>query len=192
MTQAPLILASQSPARLGLLQSVDIVPDNVLPADIDETPLPKELPWHYVQRIARAKADKIAAQQPGSFIIAADTIACAGRRVIGKADTREAAEAILKLLSGRRHRVYSGVCVIAPDGRVAQKRICTQVTFKPLTHAELQAYLDSGQWEGKSGCYGIQTRAGGFVESINGSFSNVVGLPLVETLNMLRGLGWQA
>lgn len=185
-----LVLASASPNRLELLQSIDLPPDHVSPADIDETPLKDETPEAHVVRLAEGKAQAIAPQFPEAFIVAADTIAVVGTRIIGKAPTRDKAEATLKKLSGRRHRVYSGLCVIAPDGTLRSRRVKTIVKFKPLMEQELQAYLDSNQWQGKSGCYGIQSRAGGFVEYINGSFSNVVGLPLVETRNMLFGLGF--
>ncbi len=185
-----LVLASQSPNRLELLQSIDLSPDHIAPADIDETPLKDETPEAHVIRLAEEKAQAIAPHFAEAYIVAADTIAVVGTRIIGKAATREKAEATLRKLSGRRHRVYSGLCVIAPDGALRSRLVKTIVKFKPLSEKELQDYLDSNQWQGKSGCYGIQSRAGGFVEYINGSFSNVVGLPLVETRNMLYGLGF--
>lgn len=185
-----LILASASPARKGLLESVGIIPDEILPADIDETPKKGEPPRDYVLRVAEGKAQHIHALRPNAFIIAADTIGVVGRRILMKEDTVEGARKMLLLLSGRRHRVYSGVCVIAPSGNIRRRRVETVVQFKRLETKELEEYLQSGQWQGKSGCYGIQSRAGGFIHSINGSFSNVVGLPLVETRNMLKGVGW--
>jgi len=189
-TKQKLILASASPNRLELLKTIDLTPDAVIPADIDETPLKNELPKDFVLRVAREKAEKIAKTEKNAYIITADTIACVGRTIIGKAYNEADARKTLQKLSGRKHRVYSGVCVIAPNGKISNKRILTYVKFKPLSDSELDIYIASKQWEGKSGCYGIQSRAGGFVESINGSFSNVVGLPLVETKNMLIGLGF--
>lgn len=190
VSQHTLILASASPARKGLLESIGLMPDEILPADIDETPHKGELPKDYVLRVAEAKAKHIHTQRPQAYIIAADTIGVVGRRILMKEETVEGARKMLQLLSGRRHRVYSGVCVIAPDGKIRRRRVETMVQFKRLEPQELEEYLDSGQWQGKSGCYGIQSRAGGFIAAINGSFSNVVGLPLVETKAMLKGLGW--
>jgi septum formation protein len=186
----PLVLASASAGRKGLLESVGMLPDTISPSDIDETQKQGESPRDFVLRLAIEKAAVAARRHPKSFIIAADTIAAVGRRILGKAATLDDARAMLQLLSGRRHKVYSGVCVVAPGGKKSARVVVTTVKFKPLNEAELEAYLASRQWEGKSGCYGIQSRAGGFVEFLNGSFSNVVGLPLVETKNMLAGLGF--
>lgn len=185
-----LILASASPARAALLESVGITPDHIIPADIDEIPRTKELPAAFAKRMGEEKALAVSTHHPNAFIIAADTIAAAGRRIIGKAETEEEACKTLSLLSGRRHKVHTGLCIIAPSGKKLTRLVTTIVQFKRLHEKELETYLKSGQWQGKSGCYGIQSKAGGFIQSINGSFSNVVGLPLCETLNLLEGLGF--
>lgn len=186
-----LILASQSPARLELLTNIGFVPDEVIPADIDETPLRKEIPRDYVLRLAVEKAQRVAQDHSDAFIVAADSIACIGRTILGKPTDRDDAKRILNLLSGRRHRLYTGVCVIAPDGTMRKKRVLTTVQFKRFDHNELEAFLDTNDWQNKCGAYGIQKDSGAFVHSINGSFSNVVGLPLVETKNLLLGLGFK-
>lgn len=186
-----LVLASASEGRRGLLESISLIPDAIAPADIDETPKKNENPRVFVLRLAKEKALAVADKHKGAYILAGDTIAVNGGKVIGKADSVEEARKTLRGFSGKRHRVLSGVSVIAPDGKQITKCVETMVKFKRLSESELEGYLDSGQWQGKSGCYGIQSRAGGFVESINGSFSNVVGLPLVEVKNMLMGLGYQ-
>lgn len=185
------ILASASKGRLSLLESIGLVPDSIIPADIDETPHKNELPADFVLRLAKEKAAVVAAKNPDAYVVAADTIAAAGRRIIGKAADENEARKTLKMLSGRRHKVFTGVCVVAPQGKQSAKRVMTVVEFKRLSKQELEGYIASKQWEGKSGCYGIQSRAGGFVASINGSFSNVVGLPLVEVTQMLSGLGFK-
>ncbi len=185
------ILASASKHRLALLESIDLAPDAVVPADIDETPLKGESPEQFVLRVAEGKAQKIHEAYPNSYVIAADTIGVVGTQIIGKAETKDEARKTLTLLSGRRHRVYTGLCVIAPNGKQSLRRVTTKVKFTLIGDAELQAYLDSNEWVGKSGCYGIQSRGGGFVESLNGSFSNVVGLPLVEVSRILSGLGYK-
>lgn len=185
-----LVLASASSGRKGLLESIGLLPDAISPSDIDETPEKNEKPEELAFRLAVEKAQVAAQKHPKAYVVAADTIAAVGRRIIGKANGEAEAREILELLSGRRHRVYTGVSVVAPGGKQISKLVMTMVKFKPLSDKELAAYLKSKQWEGKSGCYGIQSRAGGFVESINGSFSNVVGLPLVEVKNMLAGLGF--
>jgi len=185
-----LVLASASPARKGLMETIDLIPDEILPTNIDETPNKRENAKDYVIRIALEKAQTAAAQCPNSYIVAADTIAETGKKIIGKANNVEEARKTLTTLSGQRHRVYTGLCVITPEGKEATRRVCTTVKFKRLNDDELQAYLDSNQWQGKSGCYGVQSRGGGFVEWMNGSYSNVIGLPLVEVRNMLGGLGY--
>ncbi len=190
MAQARLILASSSPQRLALLRSIRLEPDLIIPADIDERPLKGEIPRDYVLRIALAKAGKISALYPADFIVAADTIGATKRRIIGKAESKDEARVILQFLSGRRHSALTGLCVVAPGGKVSTRIVETVVKFKPLTRNELEDYLDSDAWQGKSGCYGLQSEGGGFVEWVNGSYSNVVGLPLVETQNLLKGLGF--
>jgi septum formation protein len=191
--RAPLILASSSPRRLALLRQVGVIPERIEVPEIDETPLARELPRAYVLRIAAAKANDIAGRPDagGAYVLAADTVVACGRRILGKAHDLAAAERCLRLLSGRRHRVYTGVAVVAPDGRGAARVVMTMVRFKRLGEPEIAAYLASGEWQGKAGGYAIQGRAEAFVPSINGSWSNVVGLPLATTLDLLRGLGWR-
>jgi septum formation protein len=190
---APLILASSSPRRLALLGQVGVIPERTLVPEVDETPLARELPWAYVLRIAAAKASEIAARPDAdtAWILAADTVVACGRRILGKADHVDAAERYLRLLSGRRHRVYTGIALAAPDRRRALRVVMTMVRFKRLSEPEIAAYLDGDEWRGKAGGYAIQGRAEAFIPSINGSYSNVVGLPLATTLDLLRGLGWR-
>jgi len=185
-----LILASASPRRLDLLAQIGVVPDIVDPADIDETPLKGELPSPHAARLARAKAETVAARHPGAYVLAADTVVACGRRILPKAETEQEAKHCLDLLSGRRHRVLGGVCLIAPDGRRSEKLVTTQVLFGRIDAAEFQAYIDGGEWRGKAGGYAIQGKAATFVRWLGGSHSNVVGLPLHECWAMLRGLGY--
>ncbi len=186
-----LILASASPRRLELLAQIGIVPDQVIPADIDETPLKDELPPAYVARIALAKAKAIHAQHEQAFVIAADTTVAVGRRILGKPKNRDEAARFLKLLSGRSHRVLTGLCIIAPGGKIAQRVGISAMQFKQLTKADLDWYLNSGEWQGVAGTYAIQGRAEAFVTQINGTISNIIGLPLRETLQLLQGLGYK-
>jgi septum formation protein len=176
---------------LALLRQVGVVPDRIEAPDVDETPWARELPRAHVLRLAAAKAADVAARSPPAFILAADTVVACGRRILGKATEPAMAERYLRLLSGRRHRVYTGIAVTAPDGRHATRVVMTMVHFKRLDASELEAYLASGEWQGKAGGYAIQGRAEAFVSAINGSYSNVVGLPLADTLALLRGLGWR-
>lgn len=185
-----LVLASASPRRRDLLAQIGITPTAVDAADIDETPLPKELPSPHALRLARAKAETVAARHPGAYILAADTVVACGRRILPKAETAAQAKDCLKLLSGRRHRVLGGVCLIAPNGARSERVVTTQVTFSRLDETDLQAYLEGGEWQGKAGGYAIQGKAAVFIRWIGGSYSNVVGLPLQESYAMLRGLGY--
>ncbi|RMD60734.1 MAG: septum formation protein Maf [Alphaproteobacteria bacterium] len=189
-TAGPLVLASASPRRRALLRQIGIEPAHVDPAAIDETPHPRERPADYARRIARAKADAVAPRHPGAFVLAADTVVAVGRRILPKPDDRATARRCLELLSGRRHRVLGGVVVCAPDGRRAERLVTTVVAVKRLDAIELERYLASGEWRGKAGGYAIQGRAAAFIPWINGSYPNVVGLPLVETVALLNGLGW--
>jgi len=184
-----LILASGSPRRLDLLRQVGIEPDAVDPAEIDETPLRDELPPALALRLAAEKAQAVAPRHPEAYVLAADTVVACGRRALPKPADAATARRCLKLLSGRRHRVIGGVAVIAPDGRLRSRRVVTVVSFKRLTEAEVEAYLASGEWRDKAGGYAIQGRAGAFATRINGSYTNVVGLPLYETLALLQGAG---
>lgn len=188
-----LVLASASPRRLELLAQVGIVPGAVVPADIDETRAPREQPRALAQRLARAKAEAVAAlpEHKDDFILAADTVVALGQRILEKpADAAEAAK-FLEMLTGRRHRVIGGICAVAPGGRNIMRCVVTQVRFRRLTSADIAAYIDSGEWRGKAGGYAIQGRAGAFVPWIGGSYSNVVGLALSETVGLLRGIGWE-
>ena len=182
------VLASASPRRLELLARLGVTPDAVTPADIDETPRKGELPVPYAERMAAEKA--AAAAQPGSIVLAADTVVAAGRRILPKTDSEEEARATLTLLSGRRHRVLSAVTCVAPDG-TARHRISTSiVAFKRFSDAELDAYLATGEWRGKAGAYAIQDRAEALIRFLSGSHSGVMGLPLYETRTLLRAAGY--
>jgi septum formation protein len=172
------------------LRTAGIVPAAIAPAAIDESPRPRELPPALAQRLAIAKAEAVAPAHPGAFILAADTVVACGRRALGKGEDSAAARRCLALLSGRRHRVHTGICAIAPDGRRRARTVTTVVRFKRLSAAEIAAYLATDEWHDKAGAYAIQGRAGQFVRSINGSPSNVVGLPLYETIALLVGLGF--
>jgi len=185
-----LVLASASPRRLELLRQIGIVPDHVEPADIDETPQPRELPAGHVVRLAEAKARAVRPRHPDAFILAADTVVACGRRILPKAADEATARACLALLSGRRHRVYGGVALLTPGGDLAIRRVVSQVMFKRLSDAEVAAYIASGEWHGKAGGYAIQGHAAALVPWIAGSYSNVVGLPLYETAQLLAGRGY--
>jgi septum formation protein len=187
-----LVLASASPRRLDLLAQVGVTPDRVDPADIDETPLRDETPRRHALRLAQEKARVVAARSPDAFVLAADTVVAVGRRILPKAETRDDVRYCLKLLTGRNHKVFTGVALIAPDGREASRLVETRVGFKRLSEAERDGYIESGQWKGKAGGYGVQGLAGGFITDIQGSYPSVVGLPLYETLNLLSGLGYRA
>jgi septum formation protein len=188
VTGRALVLASASPRRLALLAQIGISPDRVVPSEIDETPLPRETPRAHALRLARAKADAVDA--PGCFVLAADTVVGAGRRILPKAETEAQARACLTLLSGRRHRVSTAIVLRTPDGRRSERLVESVVGFARLTPAQLRAYLDSGEWHGKAGGYAVQGRAACFIRFLSGSYSNVVGLPLFETAQLLRGCGW--
>lgn len=183
-----LILASASPRRLDLLAQAGIAPDAVIATDIDETPLPQELPRELALRLAIAKAE--AAAEAGTMTLGADTVVACGRSVLPKAETREQAAACLQRLSGRRHRVIGGIALVLPDGAV-RSRVCeTVVQFKKLSPAEMDSYLASGEWDGKAGGYAVQGRAGAYVKFMSGSYSNVVGLSLYDTMALLNGAGY--
>src|SRR5919205_435481 len=158
-----LVLASASPRRLDLLRQIGIVPDHIDPADIDETPRRGELPAGHVVRLAEEKAHAVQPRHPGAFILAADTAVACGRRILPKAEDEATARACLKLLSGRRHRVYGGVALLTPDGNVALRRVVSQVGLKRLSRDEIEIYLASGEWRGKAGGYAIQGRAAALI-----------------------------
>lgn len=170
---------------------MNIQPDDILPADIDETPLKAELPLAYAQRIAAGKALKIRSTVTDAVILSADTVVACGRRILPKAETDAEALKCLQLLSGRRHRVISAVSIIAPDGRQQTRPVTSIVKFKRLTDAEIAAYIHSGEWQGKAGGYAIQGLAAAFIPFISGSYSAIVGLPLAETMTMLRSAGYE-
>ena len=172
------------------MRQIGITPDRIVSPDIDETPLPEEAPRHLAARLARAKLD--AARTPGTFTIAADTVVGLGRRILPKAETEAQARRCLTLLSGRRHRVCSAVAISSPDGRIASRTVESVVAFARLDAGTIDEYIASGEFHGKAGGYAIQGRAAGFIDFLSGSYSGVVGLPLHETLNLLRGLGWRA
>jgi septum formation protein len=191
-----LILASASPRRVMLLNQAGIEPDMLFPTDVDETVLHNENPRALAVRLAKAKATKAASslshdyEVSQKFIIAADTVVAVGRRILPKAELMEEAHYCLNLLSGRAHHVYTCVVLITPAGKVRQKLVETKVRFKRLSKREIDFYIASGEWRGKAGAYGIQGLAGAFVIKMSGSYFNVVGLPLYETMNLLAGEGF--
>ncbi|MDP3738739.1 MAG: Maf family nucleotide pyrophosphatase [Hyphomonadaceae bacterium] len=189
---ARLVLASASPRRVELLDRVGLKPDFIQPADIDETPLKGEQPRVLAGRLAEGKAAVVAAAQPGAFILAADTVVGVGRRILPKTETEAEERECLRLLSGRSHDVFTGVAVIGPDGRKASRVVPCRVTFKRLSHDEIEGYLATGDWQGKAGGYAVQGRASAFVTHISGSYTSIVGLPLHETVALLEGLGFPA
>lgn len=179
-----IILASASPRRRELLAQIGVTPSRIEPADIDETPHKGELPLAYARRMAAEKAALVSARFPDAFVLAADTVVYCGRRILPKAETEAQARACLALLSGRRHRVVTAVCA-ATGGRLRAKEAVTHVRMNRLTDAMIDHYIASGEWQGKAGGYAIQGLAGAFIPFINGSYSNVVGLPLAETAALL-------
>lgn len=182
-----LILASASPRRLELLEQVNITPSNVLPADIDETPYNQERPRDHALRLAKEKAIKIADSNPNTFILAADTVVACGHRILPKAETQEQARTCLSLLSGRRHHVYGGICIITNQGKCITRLCDTAVKFKKLTQEEIETYIQSNEWQGKAGGYAIQGLAASYISLIQGSYSNVVGLSLYDIMQILKG-----
>ena len=186
-----LVLASASPRRVELLAQAGIVPDVIAPMDIDEAPLKEETPRMVATRLAIGKATAGAALHPDGFVVGADTVVAVGRRMLGKPTDAKEAAAMFRLLSGRGHRVYTGVAVVAPGGRIASRLSETRVKFKRLTSSDIAGLVDSGQWRGAAGGYQIQKLGGAMVISLIGSFTGVVGLPLHETLALLNGVGYR-
>jgi septum formation protein len=191
-----LVLASGSPRRLALINQIGIEPDALRPAEIDETPERGELPRACANRLARRKAEAAFAsiksdeELSGAYILAADTVVAVGRRILPKAELLDEAAQCLRLLSGRNHRVYTGVCLVNPKGTFRQRLVETRVRMKRLTEEDIEAYLASGEWSGKAGGYAAQGLAGSFIVKIVGSYSNVVGLPLYETATLMAGEGY--
>jgi septum formation protein len=191
-----LVLASASPRRLHLLQQAGLDASAVVPAEIDETPRKGELPRKLAERLARAKAEgamravQADASLAEAFIVAADTVVAVGRRILPKTELVDEAATCLRLLSGRSHRVYTGLCVITPGKAYRERLVETRVRFKRLSRDEFDSYLSSGEWRGKAGGYAIQGLAGTFVVKLVGSYTNVVGLPLYETVSLLAGDGY--
>ena len=182
-----LILASASPRREQLLAQIGVRADQIIPANVDETPRERELPRALAMRLGRSKAFTVASQNPRSFVLACDTVVAVGRRILDKTENEVTVRKHLKLLSGRRHVVFGGVVLIAPDGKVHSRLVTTAVVFKRLEALEIDAYVKSGEWLCKAGGYAIQGKAGGFTKKIIGSYSNIVGLPLFETSMLLKG-----
>ncbi|MGE5953123.1 MAG: Maf family protein [Qipengyuania vulgaris] len=189
MGKPTLILASASPRRRELIARLGLTPDAIAPADIDETPAKGELPRDYAKRMAREKAEAAASDE--GFVLAGDTVVAAGRRILPKAEDEATARKCLELLSGRRHRVLSAIAVRAPDGSIRERLSETTVMFKRLSAEEIDAYIASGEWDGKAGGYAIQGIAEGLISRIQGSHSGVVGLPLYETRALLKAAGFQ-
>ncbi|WP_426034935.1 Maf family protein [Brevundimonas sp. DC300-4] len=190
MARAELVLASASPRRIELLALIGITPDRIDPADIDETPLKDETPSRLAVRLARTKAQAVAARAPDAVVLAADTVVAVGRRLLEKPADAVEAEKFLRLMSGRNHRVFTGVAVAAGE-TVRHRVVDTRVAIKRLSDSEIADYVAGGDWKGKAGGYGIQGPAAAFVLKIIGSHPAVMGLPLPETVNLLAGAGWR-
>jgi septum formation protein len=191
-----IVLASGSPRRLALINQAGIEPDELRPANVDETPIRGELPRACANRLARAKAEAALAnvrlddELKGAFIIAADTVVAVGRRILPKAELLDEAAQCLRYLSGRNHRVYTAICLVTPKEAFRQRLVETRVRFKRLNEDDIQAYIGSGEWRGKAGGYAIQGIAGSFAVKMVGSYSNIVGLPLYESITLLGGEGF--
>lgn len=181
----PFILASASPRRRDLLAQIGLTPSKIIPADINEDPIGGELPRGHALRLACEKAQKVASDHPDEIVLASDTVVGVGRRILPKSEDRQTAEDCLRLLSGRSHRVFTGVAVIYAHGQLRSRVSETRLKMKRLSEAEITDYLDSGEWDGKAGGYGIQGLAGAYIISLSGSFTGVVGLPVYETRNLL-------
>jgi septum formation protein len=188
VTRNTLVLASASPRRLTLLAQIGIIPERIAPADIDETPKKAELPRLLAIRLAHAKANAVVDEN--ACVLAADTVVAVGRRVLPKTETEDAARRCLTMLSGRRHNVITAIVLVGPDGKRTERCVTSVVGFARLTDDQIAAYLAGGEWQGKAGGYAIQGTAASFVRFLSGSYSNVVGLPLFETAQLLRGHGW--
>ncbi len=187
-----LILASSSPRRVELLAQIGITPDKIIPADIDETPIKGELPKDLAVRLARDKAEKIAEQHPGAIVIGADTVVASGRRDLGKPEDADDARRMLALLSGRRHKVFGGLCVIDASGKIRTRLCETIVGFRHLNKTDVEEYIASGEWNGKAGGYALQGLASTYVHFLSGAaHSNVIGLSLYDISQMLKTAGYK-
>lgn len=190
MTQKGFILASSSPRRLALLADIGITPSKVVPADCDEAVLKKELPRQLAKRLAGLKMQTVAAKEKTAFVLGADTVVAVGRRILPKAENDDMVRECLKLLSGRRHHVYTGVALQTPGGKILERVCDSSVTFHALSDKDIEAYVECGEGIGKAGGYAIQGKAAAHIRFIAGSYSNIVGLPLFEVVQMLRGCGF--
>jgi septum formation protein len=184
------ILASSSPRRLTLLADIGIVPGKVVAADIDETPRKGETPRELAQRLSLEKLQAVAARETGGFILAADTVVGVGRRILPKAETAADVRDCLRLMSGRRHHVYTGVALRDPQGKISRRVCDSTVIFRQLAESDIEAYVKTGEGIGKAGGYAIQGQAAALIRYMSGSYSNIVGLPLFDVAQMLRGAGW--
>ena len=185
------MLASASPRRVDLLAQINVTPSRIIAANIDETPRPREVPRALAKRLAFDKAAAIAAQEPDGLILAADTVVSVGRRILPKTENAEEARACLQLMSGRGHRVHSGICLMQ-GGRHWRRVVTSRVQMRRLGGEDIEAYLATGEWQGKAGGYAIQGQAAAFISQITGSYSNIVGLPLFETANLLQAAGFRS
>jgi len=185
-----LVLASASPRRLDLLARIGVVPDTVAPADIDES-IPKgELPRQHAQRLAREKAEAVAAREPDALVLAADPVVAVGRRILPKVEDEKTLRACMRLLSGRRHRVVTGVALAVPGHGIRERLVETMIAMKRLSDVEIDYYAGHGEWRGKAGGYALQGYGEVYVRHIAGSYTNVVGLPVAETRVLLKSAGY--
>ena len=185
-----LVLASASPRRLDLLARIGVEPDAVVPADIDESVLKGELPRQHAMRLAREKAEAVSSREPEALVLAADTVVAVGRRILPKVEDEATLRACMRLLSGRRHRVLTGVALAIPDVGVRERLVETMIAMKRLSDEEIDYYASHGEWRGKAGGYALQGYGEVYVRHIAGSYSNVVGLPLAETRVLLKSAGY--
>ncbi|MEO7655375.1 MAG: nucleoside triphosphate pyrophosphatase [Sphingomicrobium sp.] len=185
-----LILASASPRRLDLLARIGITPDAVVPADVDESVTAGELPRDHARRLAREKAAAVAVAHPDDLVLAADTVVAVGRRILPKVEDEATLRRCMKLLSGRRHRVLTGVALVIPGGTMHERLVETMIVMKRLSDEEIDFYAGHGEWRGKAGGYALQGYGEVYVRQIAGSYSNVVGLPLAETRHLLKSAGY--
>jgi septum formation protein len=181
-----LVLASASPRRVDLLARIGVTPDAVVPADVDESVPKGELPREHALRLAREKAEAVAAKEPEALVLGADTVVAVGRRILPKVEDEATLRACMRLLSGRRHRVLTGIALAIPGGELRQRLGETMIAMKRLSEEEIDYYASHGEWRGKAGGYALQGYGEVYVRHIAGSYSNVVGLPLAETRVLLK------